>query len=102
LDTNGNGVGDACATSSVDDQFTSQIKLYPNPSNGSFNLVISSDVSDGKIKIFDNLGHVVRSIEFRNDSGMLEVRNMSPGYYNVVIIDASDGRTGVKRVLIME
>jgi hypothetical protein len=101
LDTNGNGVGDACATSSVDDQFSSKINLYPNPSTGWFNLVMPSNVSNGNIKIFNALGNCIRSIDYKSNSEMVEIRDLSPGTYNVMIIEGEGSKIGLKRVVVI-
>ena len=80
--------------------------IYPNPSNGKFNLMIStSDVLDKvSVKVIDMLGNIVTTEEYENVIGIrnmdLSIESAAPGIYNVLI--TSGQKTEVRRVIVQK
>jgi hypothetical protein len=44
-------------------QYESQIRVYPNPSDGIFNLNISGELQERPIKIYNSLGQLVKTVD---------------------------------------
>ncbi len=63
--------------------------IYPNPSNGSLNIVTLSSVVNATIKIYDQLGRIVYNdnLPFANNKASLDL-NATNGFYIVELIDA--------------
>jgi len=56
--------------------------LYPNPSNGSFNLSVAFDVN---VKIHDVLGNLVYQGELKKGVNAIDLYNISEGLYFVKV-----------------
>lgn len=65
------------------------IEIYPNPSNGVFNIALhNANISDGIIKIFNYTGQEVKllKIEFTDNSSVINVKDLSAGLYFVELL----------------
>jgi len=72
-----------------------QIKIYPNPSNGSF--IVDFDKSVRKILLTDILGNVILKHQANNQT-KFNIDNLSSGTYILTAID-KDGRTTKKKII---
>jgi hypothetical protein len=75
------------------------VKLFPNPSNGSINISLNSDVKLKNIKIYSIAGKLVMEITAFNNQLQIDVNDLSKGIY-LLEVETQDGRRKVKRVVI--
>ena len=75
----------------LDEINNSTIKVYPNPTNASFNIEVDINVVGSNYFIFDQLGKVVQKGFISSASQILDVAELSKGIYNLTI-DNSDIR----------
>lgn len=67
-------------------QYSDFFGLYPNPSTGHVFFKNNSGVIPNNIKVYDNLGQMVRSIkidELESHAISIDLSNMTPGIYHV-------------------
>lgn len=82
------------ATASIEEQFSSQFNIYPNPTQDI--IFISTSIGIEKIEIFNTLGkRVLNSKSLKDDQ--LDVSNLSKGLY---ILKATKGDVVVTRKII--
>jgi len=74
------------------------VKVFPNPNGGQFTVQMEKTTNTKVIAVMDMTGKVVTKSVVSGDKANLELNNVAPGTYNVVII--SDGKTVSKRVVI--
>ena len=93
VEINSNGCIDTSACVLVD--FTgvneinnSSIKVYPNPTNASFNIEVDINVVGSNYFIFDQLGKVVQKGFISSASQILDVAELSKGIYNLKIANS--------------
>ena len=69
-----------CESSGINSETKNEINLYPNPSTGI--ITISNYGSNtGEYRIFNQLGEVVSAGTLASGKNVLELSNLSPGYY---------------------
>ena len=62
------------------------LQLYPNPTNGILNIEISFDIKNTTIKIYNELGQVVKNdLKINNQSISIETDDLTSGIYFVVL-----------------
>ena len=70
----------------VEEESQLQISLFPNPSNGNFNIDLSKvDAPNGNITIIDNMGRVVFMKNITNQREEINIGNLTAGSYFVNI-----------------
>ncbi|MDD2412135.1 MAG: T9SS type A sorting domain-containing protein [Bacteroidales bacterium] len=72
--------------------FTNEIEvnIYPNPSNGIFNIHINSEIEKGEIKITNNLGQIVANYPIANNQHFpIDIAQFGKGIYHVLILGNS-------------
>lgn len=75
-----------------------QISIYPNPSNGSFNIFTSQQIKNGIIEIYNTIGELIFSQKIINQQSSIDLKNQASGLYFVKVI--SDGEViGMKKVV---
>ena len=74
----------------------SNISIYPNPSSGHVNL--SADASVRSAMIMNDLGIVLKHIDFTNE-GKLAGLDLNPGVYTLMSID-ENGNRATERIVI--
>ncbi|WP_370476086.1 MopE-related protein [Tamlana flava] len=102
-DSNGNGIGDACESLSV--QATSLLKnilIEPNPFQSSFNVHVQQKVNNQKIGItlFDLNGRLIYNNSHTNDNGMIRINDfthLQKGIYFLKI--SSDSEFTIKQII---
>jgi hypothetical protein len=63
-----------------------EITIYPNPSDGVFNLMFQND-QVRSIEIYEISGKLVRTKQTSGSRARLDLSNCSPGYYMIKIGD---------------
>lgn len=94
---NSNGVKDAFILKLNDPaihldeiSFIPQVKIYPNPNSGDFNIEIDEEIKNAKILITDILGRIVFSKSYKKLSKTEIKLNVTPGIY-LINISRGDG-----------
>ena len=67
----------------VDDSAAASVKVYPNPSNGTY-FVEGQSIS--KVEVYDGLGQLIQSEENCNDFMQIDLRNRANGVYVLRVI----------------
>ena len=65
---------------------SSNISIYPNPNNGTFNISISSQFKNASIEVYNSLGALVFKQEIVNQENSIELLNQSNGLYFVKVM----------------
>ena len=85
--------------SSTLDLEQSLIPVYPNPSEGRFNIHLPSVA--GALRIYDNAGRLIR--EFNQVAGspinLIDISNENNGFYHAIFID-ENGKTSTQKLII--
>ncbi len=75
-----------------------QLKLYPNPSKGTFHLSDPSGTTFNSISIFDLQGRLIYSLNYQENPATLVLPALSPGVYQIVT--KSTAGVGINRLMI--
>lgn len=88
---------------SIGENDKKELKIYPNPGNGEFNLVLSQFGASTELKVYNLIGKIVHEERFApsfgNTSQRVDLRNLGKGIY---LIRISDGTEVLTRKLIIE
>jgi lysyl endopeptidase len=71
---------------SVGENSLANIKVYPNPSNGIFNIAGANSLL--KFEVYNVLGQVIRAGELGSGSGVIDISSAANGVYILKITDA--------------
>ena len=75
-----------------------QISIYPNPSNGSFNLFISTPIKNGSVEVYNSLGELILNEKIINQQNSIDLKDQMNGLYFIKVM--SDGKiVGVEKVV---
>jgi hypothetical protein len=75
----------------------SGVSVYPNPSNGSFNIYLPNDLKNAQIQLFDNLG--VEHNLTKDEEGKYRANNLPQGKY---LLRISQQEKSVGKHLVVE
>jgi hypothetical protein len=78
---------------------TAQLEIYPNPSNGVFNIT-SSLGNTVMIEVYNNIGQLILNKEIRNGKGLIDLSKEAKGMYYMRVI--SNNRVYKPSILIMQ
>ena len=86
----------------LDEENSSEISIYPNPSTGNFNLNISNvNAASVDVEITDVSGKVILSNAYNTNNGSvnesINISNVDDGVY---IVRVNGGQSMVKRIVI--
>lgn len=84
------------STSSIEDNFINNFKVFPNPTNGFIKIINSDSLELNKIELFNALGQVI--LKSNPESELLDMSNLTDGIYFLKIEDLS-GKQRVFKVL---
>jgi len=91
------------ATASVDEDVLSSFSMFPNPSNGLFNISFDTTDKDVSIQVSDLKGAVIKNVNYRNVgvkfSERVELNAISSGLY---ILRITNGGNSVSKKIIIE
>lgn len=92
-------LGQSPLTSSLQmDDLSGDMLIYPNPTNGTFNVFTSDQIKNGNIEIYNTIGELVYSQKIINQQNTIDLKNQGSGLYFVKVI--SDGEVvGMKKVV---
>jgi hypothetical protein len=74
----------------------SNFKLYPNPNNGEFNIVLEN-YNNAEIEIFNVLGELVYQSKLTNRTSTININNHPKGFYLVIV--TSNNASLIKRMV---
>jgi hypothetical protein len=74
-----------------EDDLSNGVKLYPNPTNGSFQIEFIGNSEFEILRVFDNLGRLIYQTSVRNQPTAIDLQNEPSGTYRVELI----GKTGI-------
>ncbi|MGZ4034601.1 MAG: T9SS type A sorting domain-containing protein, partial [Bacteroidia bacterium] len=75
-----------------------QISVYPNPSNGSFNLFISEPIKNGSVEVYNSLGELVLNEKITNQQNAIDLKDQMNGLYFLKVM--SDGKiVGMDKII---
>ncbi len=60
-------------------------KIYPNPSQGIINIDLPTNIDSGVVKVYDNLGRVVKNQTISTTENQINTSDLTSGSYLVVI-----------------
>lgn len=60
-------------------------KMYPNPSKGVTTIELPDNIASGTVKVYDNLGRVVRKQDITNAENTINTTGLTTGSYMVVL-----------------
>jgi Secretion system C-terminal sorting domain len=76
-----------------------EVSIFPNPSNGIFNLKgVNNDLTNSKIEIFNSIGTQIYKSELKQDSNEIDISNQSKGIYFIKI--SNEGKTQTKKIIL--
>ena len=81
---------------SVSEKEMAQVNVFPNPSNGSFVIAMSSMIQS--VVIYDSVGQLVQQFNGLNTNRVNVAETMSPGVYMVQV--ESQGRKTTQRIVV--
>ncbi|MDC3365926.1 M12 family metallo-peptidase [Flavobacteriaceae bacterium] len=92
------------ATASLDNDIFDGFNLYPNPSNGNFNLQFNAESTESvEIQLYDLTGRLVKELQFSNISlrfsESISFQNTAKGFY---VLKIKNGAKQTSRKLVIE
>lgn len=87
---------------SVDDDndWAERMSIFPNPSNGSFNISFQEGSDINSVTLTDQLGRVVRSVNITGtNSNGIQMDHLNPGMY-IITVTATNGNSHMKKIII--
>jgi hypothetical protein len=79
----------------ANNEFTANLKVYPNPSNNIFNVAIDSDA---KIEIIDMLGKQIMGKRIQSGNSQLDLSNFASGIYLMKITNELNQTKTIKLI----
>lgn len=67
------------------DFIVDSFKMYPNPTKGSMTIDLPVAITSGEIKVYDNLGRVVRKQKVTSVDNIINTSDLTKGSYIVVV-----------------
>lgn len=78
----------------------SEVKIFPNPSNGKFLTIVSADKKIAKIEVMNQLGQLVKTIEVKNKLTSQKIElNIATGVYMLNVIFEDESTTSEKLII---
>jgi hypothetical protein len=74
------------------------VSIYPNPSNGQFNVTIEGFVGAVNVEILNNLGQVIYSNQFNQSIHEINLNTASPGIYLIRL--SAEGENIYRKIII--
>jgi PKD repeat protein len=86
-------------TTDIDDLESMRVKVYPNPSNGLFNLEYDNDTKLNQVNVYDGFGKLIMSLS-EDDLKTIDLTNYNSGVYFLEII--TDNETVNKKITLVK
>lgn len=74
------------------------VSIYPNPSNGQFNVTIDGYVGAVNVEILNNLGQVIYTNQFNQSTQEINLNSVSPGIYLIRL--SAEGENIYRKIII--
>lgn len=96
--TNRGYVGNVATTLGVDKFSLNNAQVYPNPSNGDFN--IKSETIITKVNVYSQTGAFVKTVEVENnaDNAAINIKGLSTGVYLIELVN--DTEKSWKKIIV--
>lgn len=92
IDINGNPL------STISNNFTEQLKIYPNPSSEMITILFSTPFIKANVMFYNSLGRLVYEIDISEDNNTISVSNLNKGIYYVRVVKGRN--TSVKKLIV--
>lgn len=92
---------DGSVVSNIEDYYTLDFHVFPNPSTGLFNLKLKETVNELEVKVFNNVGQMVSQFsdkQFYDNEYRLNLKGFSQGIYLVEV--RTDKGIGLKKLVV--
>ena len=76
------------------------ISIFPNPTNGVFNVIVSSQTKNSSIEVYNSIGVLVYNQKIINEQNIIELTNEANGLYFIKVM--SDGKIVGTRKIVKE
>ena len=73
--------------------------IYPNPTNGVFQIKTNATALNSTIKIYNVLGELVYSQNMKNSSSMMDLRYLEKGVYFIKLFTENNSMNTKKLIL---
>ena len=80
----------------VEEVYSSDFKVYPNPATGVLNIELVGDVTDYNCIIYNNLGQLITNTQYHAGAAQIDIRDLHPGLYFIEIWQGGH-RVGIKK-----
>ncbi|MCB9205343.1 MAG: T9SS type A sorting domain-containing protein [Flavobacteriales bacterium] len=84
----------------IDDQEAFSLTVFPNPSNGQFELVLPILLDNGGYQVYDNIGHLVKHGSITSERTHIDMSGFAEGVYMLRLLDGGES-LGVERVALI-
>jgi PKD repeat protein len=74
--------------------------IYPNPSNGVFNVKTTSNSHQMTVLVYNVIGEIVKTFEFQNNEGIMNLSHLNNGVYIVKVI--TDNQSSTQKINIIK
>ena len=89
----------ACVGINEQELNISDVKIFPNPNNGSFTLKIESEIKNTELIIYNSLGQKVFEQKIISGENIIMTKNLAPGLYHAVL-SVNEGQNSVCNLVI--
>jgi PKD repeat protein len=87
-------------STSIEQLNNAQASVYPNPSNGIFNVRMSEVTNQMNVMVYNILGEIVHHFEFDNQEGLMDLNHLNNGVYIIKI--TSNNQTHTQKINIIK
>jgi hypothetical protein len=77
---------DVCLNTTHNDLFPTSNFIYPNPTNGHFNISFDSSENFKSIVIYNTIGEQILQIDIQNNDSAFDITNFPTGLYQIRLI----------------
>ena len=89
------------STVSVSDVESNSVNIYPNPSNGQFELVFVKFKKQSNYQVFDNLGQLIKTGSINSDRTRIDMSENAEGVYMLRLMSRNE-LLGIERIVLMK
>ena len=75
----------SCFSTSFEDLQTELISIYPNPSNGNVNIILSADIKEISVKVHNSIGQEILKLDNLKvcNTQKIDLSNYPQGFYHL-------------------
>lgn len=90
------GTSTKCSLASVGEISAANFSVYPNPSNGTFNVTLANSMDRAELVVLDLMGRVVMDSDFSNGTATIDLSAFANGNYLVRV--SAGGTSEVRKI----